>query len=103
MIDMSHDNSGKRAERQPEVARAVAEQVAAGDRTINGVMIESFLIEGNQPAGPRETLTYGQSITDALHRLGDDGAGTRRARRGGTRPPLEEQLERCASRLSALV
>ena len=65
VIDMSHDNSGKRAERQPEVARAVAEQVAAGDPTINGVMIESFLIEGNQPAGPRETLTYGQSITDA--------------------------------------
>ncbi len=64
VIDLSHDNSGKRPERQPEVARAVAEQVAAGDRTINGVMIESFLIEGNQPAGPRETLTYGQSITD---------------------------------------
>ncbi len=64
VIDLSHDNSGKRPERQPEVARAVAEQVAAGDRTINGVMIESFLIEGNQPAGPLETLTYGQSITD---------------------------------------
>ena len=27
-------------------------------------MIESFLVEGNQPPGPRETLTYGQSITD---------------------------------------
>ncbi len=64
VIDLSHDNSGKRPERQPEVARAVAEQVAAGDRTITGVMIESFLIEGNQPAGPLETLTYGQSITD---------------------------------------
>jgi 3-deoxy-7-phosphoheptulonate synthase len=64
VIDLSHDNSGKRPERQPEVARAVGAQVAAGDHTINGVMIESFLIEGNQPAGPRETLTYGQSITD---------------------------------------
>ena len=32
VIDLSHDNSGKRPERQPEVARAVAEQVAAGDR-----------------------------------------------------------------------
>src|SRR5579875_1921939 len=49
VIDLSHDNSGKRPERQPEVARAVAEQVAAGDRTINGVMVESFLVEGNQP------------------------------------------------------
>jgi len=64
VIDLSHDNSGKRPERQPEVARAVGEQIAGGDGTINGVMIESFLIEGNQPAGPRETLTYGQSITD---------------------------------------
>jgi 3-deoxy-7-phosphoheptulonate synthase len=64
VIDLSHDNSGKQPERQPEVARVVAEQVADGNRTINGVMIESFLVEGNQPAGPRETLTYGQSITD---------------------------------------
>jgi 3-deoxy-7-phosphoheptulonate synthase len=28
-------------------------------------MIESHLIEGNQSIGPKETLTYGQSITDA--------------------------------------
>ena len=27
-------------------------------------MIESFLVAGNQPPGPAETLTYGQSITD---------------------------------------
>ncbi len=46
------------------MAAAVAEQVAAGDRTITGVMIESFLVDGNQPPGPPETLTYGQSITD---------------------------------------
>ncbi len=64
VIDLSHDNSGKRPERQPEIAQAVSAQVAAGDRTINGVMIESFLVEGNQPPGPLETLTYGQSITD---------------------------------------
>ncbi|HET9093935.1 MAG TPA: 3-deoxy-7-phosphoheptulonate synthase [Solirubrobacteraceae bacterium] len=64
VIDLSHDNSGKRPERQPEVARAVGAQVAEGDRTITGVMIESFLVEGNQSPGPIETLTYGQSITD---------------------------------------
>ena len=28
-------------------------------------MIESHLIEGNQSIGPKEDLTYGQSITDA--------------------------------------
>ena len=64
VTDISHDNSGKRPERQPEIAREVGEQVACGDSSIKGVMIESFLVEGNQPAGPRETLTYGQSITD---------------------------------------
>ena len=32
--------------------------------TITGVMIESFLVEGNQSPGPLDTLTYGQSITD---------------------------------------
>ena len=87
VIDLSHDNSGKRPERQPEVARAVAEQVAAGDRTITGVMIESFLIEGNQPAGPLETLTYGQSITDGCigwettSQVLDELAAAARARR----------------------
>jgi 3-deoxy-7-phosphoheptulonate synthase len=64
VTDISHDNSGKRPERQPEIAREVGEQVACGDSSIKGVMIESFLVAGNQPAGPRETLTYGQSITD---------------------------------------
>jgi 3-deoxy-7-phosphoheptulonate synthase len=64
IIDVSHDNSGKRPERQPEIARIVGEQVAGGDTTITGVMIESFLVEGNQSPGPVETLTYGQSITD---------------------------------------
>jgi 3-deoxy-7-phosphoheptulonate synthase len=64
MIDLSHDNSGKDPDRQPEISEAVAVQVAGGDRSITGVMLESFLVAGNQAPGPRETLTYGQSITD---------------------------------------
>ena len=64
VIDLSHDNSGKDPERQPGVARVVGEQMAVGDATITGVMIESFLVEGNQSPGPLDTLTYGQSITD---------------------------------------
>jgi len=64
MIDLSHDNSGKDPSRQPAVAEAVGVQVAAGNRAITGVMLESFLVEGNQAPGPLETLTYGQSITD---------------------------------------
>jgi 3-deoxy-7-phosphoheptulonate synthase len=64
VIDLSHDNSGKQPDRQPDIARAVAEQVAGGDRTITGVMLESFLVGGNQKPGPLDQLTYGQSITD---------------------------------------
>jgi 3-deoxy-7-phosphoheptulonate synthase len=64
MIDLSHDNSGKDPARQPAVAAAVADQVAAGDRAIVGVMLESFLVAGRQDLGGAEPLTYGQSITD---------------------------------------
>jgi 3-deoxy-7-phosphoheptulonate synthase len=43
----------------------VAEQIAAGNRDILGVMLESFIVGGNQPVRSRAELTYGQSITDA--------------------------------------
>ncbi|MEB4591444.1 3-deoxy-7-phosphoheptulonate synthase AroG [Candidatus Thiothrix sp. Deng01] len=67
MVDFSHANSCKDYRRQPEVAADVAEQVAGGNRSICGVMIESHLVEGNQKADgkKREELVYGQSITDA--------------------------------------
>jgi 3-deoxy-7-phosphoheptulonate synthase len=66
MIDLSHDNSGKQPERQPAVAAAVAGQLAAGNRAIVGIMLESFLVAGRQEIDPRGPagLTYGQSITD---------------------------------------
>lgn len=65
IVDASHDNSGKDHERQPLVSKAIADQVAAGDRAIVGVMLESFLVAGNQKVTDgREGLTYGQSITD---------------------------------------
>jgi 3-deoxy-7-phosphoheptulonate synthase len=65
VVDCSHANSDKDPARQPEVARAVAEQVAAGSRSIVGVMLESFLAEGRQDVKPGEKLAFGQSITDA--------------------------------------
>jgi 3-deoxy-7-phosphoheptulonate synthase len=65
MIDCSHANSGKDYRRQVEVAQAVAEQVAAGDRTIFGLMMESFLVDGRQDVHAGGGLAYGQSITDA--------------------------------------
>jgi 3-deoxy-7-phosphoheptulonate synthase len=65
MIDLSHDNSGKDPDRQPEVADAVAAQIAAGDQAIVGVMVESFLVAGRQELDvPPGELVYGQSITD---------------------------------------
>jgi 3-deoxy-7-phosphoheptulonate synthase len=65
MVDCSHGNSSKDFRRQPVVAHAVAEQLAAGSRDIMGVMIESNLVEGNQPHEVGKKLNYGQSITDA--------------------------------------
>ncbi len=62
MIDASHDNSGKDPLRQPSVAADVAAQVAAGNRAIQGMMVESFLVEGRQDQS--DHMTYGQSITD---------------------------------------
>jgi 3-deoxy-7-phosphoheptulonate synthase len=67
IIDASHGNSGKDHRRQPEVARAVADQVAAGSRGIVGLMLESFLVDGRQDLvlGAVDGLRYGQSVTDA--------------------------------------
>jgi 3-deoxy-7-phosphoheptulonate synthase len=65
VVDCSHANSDKDPARQPDVARAVAEQVAGGSASIVGVMLESFLAEGRQDAAPGRKLAFGQSITDA--------------------------------------
>ena len=66
MVDCSHANSGKQHTRQEEVWRSVIDQRLNGNRAIIGVMLESYLAEGNQPfpRNPAE-LCYGVSITDA--------------------------------------
>jgi 3-deoxy-7-phosphoheptulonate synthase len=64
MIDCSHANSGKDYTRQPAVCRNVAGQIAAGNRRIVGVMLESNLIAGAQKLISGQELVYGQSITD---------------------------------------
>jgi 3-deoxy-7-phosphoheptulonate synthase len=65
MIDFSHANSRKQHERQLEVGRDVAGQIAAGDRRIMGAMIESHLQAGRQDVVEGQELLFGQSITDA--------------------------------------
>ncbi|KZP30139.1 3-deoxy-7-phosphoheptulonate synthase [Athelia psychrophila] len=92
MVDCSHGNSQKDHNNQPKVVDAVCAQLAAGDRSITGVMIESHLHAGRQdvpppPVGPAG-LRHGVSITDAcvdwettvgmLERL-DAAVGARRA------------------------
>jgi len=71
IIDCSHGNSAKDPARQIDVAGDVARQIEAGQRGIRGVMLESHLIGGAQPLGPRDSLRYGQSITDACLALDD--------------------------------
>jgi 3-deoxy-7-phosphoheptulonate synthase len=64
MIDCSHANAAKQYRRQMDVARDIAGQLAAGERRIVGVMVESHLIEGRQDLEPGKNLQFGQSITD---------------------------------------
>ncbi|GFF35547.1 Phe-inhibited DAHP synthase AroG [Aspergillus lentulus] len=67
MVDCSHGNSQKNHKNQPKVAAVLAEQIAAGETAIMGVMIESNINEGNQKVPPegKAGLKYGVSITDA--------------------------------------
>ncbi len=65
MIDCSHANSNKDYARQAIVCRDVASQIAAGNQSVVGVMLESNLVAGAQTLTQGRALTYGQSITDA--------------------------------------
>ena len=62
MVDCSHDNACKQAERQIDIARNVMAQKRNGNAHIKGLMLESFLAFGRQDDG--DDLTYGCSITD---------------------------------------
>lgn len=62
MVDCSHDNARKQAERQVDIAREVMAQRRAGNTHIRALMLESFLAPGRQDDGP--DLRYGCSITD---------------------------------------
>ena len=64
IIDCSHANSNKDHKLQRQVLFDVAEQITSGNRLIAGVMLESFLREGNQPIDTPDNLEYGLSLTD---------------------------------------
>jgi 3-deoxy-7-phosphoheptulonate synthase len=63
VVDCNHANSGKQPERQVEVLADIASQITAGNESIVGVMLESFLHTGNQSI-TAQPLAYGVSVTD---------------------------------------
>jgi len=69
MVDCSHANSSKQFEKQLDVARDIAAQIAGGSASVFGVMVESHLHAGAQKFTPGKDdaakLEYGKSITDA--------------------------------------
>ena len=93
MVDCSHATSSQQHEKQLDVARDVAAQIAGGSRGVFGLMVESHIHSGAQKFTPGKddvaALEYGKSITDAC--IGWDGTQTIlqvladavRARRGG--------------------
>ncbi len=64
MIDCSHANSNKDFSKQPAIFMDIIKQIKAGNTKISGIMLESYLHEGNQPyahAGLKKSV----SITDS--------------------------------------
>lgn len=66
MVDCSHANSNKNHELQTLVMDNVANQIAEGNQSIIGLMVESHINAGNQKIPENlSDLKYGVSITDA--------------------------------------
>ncbi|MEX0603878.1 MAG: 3-deoxy-7-phosphoheptulonate synthase [Marinobacter sp.] len=66
MVDCSHANSSKDPGIQPLVLADISHQILEGNRSIQGLMVESHLNWGNQSIPENlADLKYGVSITDA--------------------------------------
>lgn len=106
LVDCAHGNSNKDPAKQPDVARALVDQVAGGSSDVLGWMVESYLEEGRQdlgadPGARRPGLSTTdpclgwddteRMLLDAANRLRNAGASERgtavgRAPAGTTRP-----------------
>ncbi len=65
VVDCSHANSWKKPELQPLVMRDVVHQIREGNRSVVGLMVESFIEPGSQPIpSDLSKLRYGCSVTD---------------------------------------
>ncbi|QJC29226.1 3-deoxy-7-phosphoheptulonate synthase [Enterobacteriaceae endosymbiont of Plateumaris rustica] len=67
MIDCSHNNSNKDFKRQFIVVDSIIDQIRKGNNSIIGIMLESYINEGNQLMNINNynKLKYGISITDS--------------------------------------
>ncbi len=66
IVDVNHSNSNKQFKEQIRIVREVMHNRRYSDEIkslVKGVMVESYLVEGNQPISDHQV--YGQSITDA--------------------------------------
>jgi len=65
IIDCSHANSHKNHKRQRETLLDIADQIRTGNKSIAGIMLESFIKEGKQSIGAPGGLQFGLSLTDS--------------------------------------
>ena len=66
VVDCSHGNSSKDYARQVLVLKDVVLQIADGNKSLVGVMLESNLVAGTQKIqADLSKLVYGQSVTDS--------------------------------------
>lgn len=84
MVDCSHGNSQKNHKNQPKVAAVLADQLAKGETSIMGVMIESNINEGECLSFRSEQLA-GTLRADQMHRKPKGAQG------GQGRPAVRRQ------------
>lgn len=91
MVDCSHGNSQKNHKNQPKVAAVLAEQLAKGENSIMGVMIESNINEG-------ECLFRREHLAEVFR--ADQRCRIPKGTQGGQgRPAVRRQHHRCMHRL----
>ncbi len=64
IVDCSHANSDKNHKNQAKALNDIISQIRAGNKLISGIMLESFLEEGNQKVTHDKQIVYGKSVTD---------------------------------------
>lgn len=88
MVDCSHGNSEKNHKNQPKVAATLAEQIAAGETAIMGVMIESNINEG------KPILIYNIDRTHAHYMIRQPEGSPRGQGRSEIRSQYHRRLHR---------